>query len=236
MWMTHYAQIFSCDNIFVINNNNTDDSFEKTKFNYPFEEIIFSTQFNHDFFAIEDFLFKKMQELLLKYDGVFVAEADELLFHPDGLLNAAEFYMKLPVDVVRCLGYEPVHNFFVGEPSFIQGQPILSQRKLWRDSHYMRKPVFLKKPIRYFHNMHNFDESFSIADYKLTLIHTKMLDYKHLFVRNQKTLSEANFAPQTLDVNFGWQNRIKSQTEFDAFFKTAIQQSVAIPEKYRGIM
>lgn len=235
MWMAHYAQIFDSQDIFVINNNCSDNSFQLVQKKYDFKEIEFKSKFNHDFILLQDFLLQNLSELLETYDGVYVAEADELLFHPDGLIKAADFYMTLPVDAVRCIGYEPVHDFFGGEASIVESQPILRQRKLWRDYHYMRKAVFLKKPISYFEHMHTFDQTYPICDYRLMLIHTKLVDYKRLFVRNQKTLAEGNFAPRTLEINFGWQNRVENQKDFDNFFKDAIKQSVEIPPRYKTL-
>ena len=235
MWMAHYAQIFNPADIYVINNNCSDKSFELVQNQYGFQEIQFKTQFNHDFFLLQGFLQQKLQDLLQKYDGVYVAEADELLFHAKGLLWAGDFYMSIPVDAIRCIGYEPVHDYFGGESSIVEDQPILRQRRLWRDYNYMRKAVFLKKPINYFEHMHTFDESYSICDYQLMLIHTKLIDYKRLFIRNQKTLSEGNFAPRTLETNFGWQNRVANQKDFDKFFKDAVRQSVEIPARYKTL-
>jgi hypothetical protein len=64
----------------------------------------------------------------------------------------------------------------------------------------------------------------------------KMIDYKKMFIRNQNSLREGNFRPEILATNFGWQNRILSQRDFDNFFKTALARCVEIPKKFKHII
>ena len=83
--------------------------------------------------------------------------------------------------------------------------------------------------------MHNFDQSFTIMDTQLLLVHLKLIDYKKLYERNQKTLVESNFSPETISENKGWQNRIPNKEEFDKYFTQNLNKTTMIPEKYKII-
>lgn len=235
IFLKHYANIFAPEDIFVIENNCTNNFVYNYRKQYLFNTIVCNTEYNHDFNTINQLVQKTCHHLLGKYHSIFIAECDEILFHPDGLTQAAQKYIKWPHQVIRSIGYEPIHDYFNGEPDIDKNKPILMQRKWWWDNHYFRKPVFMKKTIDYWHNMHNFDQSFTIMDTQLLLVHLKLIDYKKLYERNQKTLVESNFSPETISENKGWQNRIPNKEEFDKYFTQNLNKTTMIPEKYKII-
>lgn len=235
-WLQHYSQSFDGQDIYVIDNNGTDGSIQQAQRKYTFNTLELKTQFNHDFQEIRPFVRSTLDRLFTKYQGIFIAESDEFLHHPQGLVNIARFYRTLPVDAIRCIGYEPVHDYFNGEPAVEQEAPLLQQRRIWREAPWMRKPVYLNKSLDYFAYMQIFDAAHPIADYQLTLVHTKFIDYQLMWERNQKTLAEGNFGPETLQYNMGWQNRIDSQELFDGIWLDAIKNSVPIPDKFKHIV
>jgi hypothetical protein len=235
-WMKWYSSIFYAKDIFVINNNSNDGSFEEVQASYSFNTIKFDTKHNHDFISMQSFLYDQLAEKLKSYAGVFVAECDEILYHPDGLLKAASFYMSLPTEAVRSSGYEPVHDYFGGEPDLDESKPWLAQRAMWQDVYYMRKPVFIKKPIKYFDLMHDYDGKISLSDNRLALIHMKMIDYKKMLERNWKTMAEGNFKPEIHKEKFGWQNRISDQSDFDIYFKDNLARCTPIPKRFKNVI
>jgi len=239
IWIKHYSSIFSSEDIYVINNNSTDGSFEETQKKYTFNEIKFETEYNHDFYKLFDFIKIKIDELLSKYSGIYIAECDELLFHKDGLIRAASTYIKHRLSTVRCLSYEPVQIYF-GIKDYIEHEldlkkPLLSQRKYWRESWWMRKCVFITENIPFYLHMHDHDDIYTFADYKLMMMHLKFIDFEQLWKRNELTIQKGNISPIILKNNFGWQNRLDKQT-FVGMFLNAIQQSSEIPEKYRNLI
>lgn len=233
IWHEYYKKIFNSNDIFIINNNPENDLVEKTAKNCNIENL--RTEFNQDFYEIFNFVQKKSCELLEEYDGIYIAESDEILYHPKGLINIANYYLEIGFDSIRPIGYEPVHDF-INEKKIDENKPILKQRKNWREAPWMRKIVFVTEPIEFCWNMHNFDERYCLADFGLTNIHLKFIDYEKLKNRNTKAIKKQNFNPKMLENKFNWQNRIESQVEFDNMFNHAISTSTIIPDKFKNII
>lgn len=233
--MKYYTKVFNPEDIFVVENNCEHNFIYNYRKIFLFNSFLFNTNFNHEFTAINQELTRLMSDLLKEYHSVYLAECDEILYHPDGLLHAAKKYIKWPQKVIRCLGYEPIHDIQNQESALNPDLPLLKQRKLWWDNYYFRKPVFIKEPIDYWNNMHNFDETYPTIDSQLMLIHLKMIDYDVLYDRNQKTLLEGNFCPNSILLRKGWQNRIEQKHEFNSYFNENINKCVTIPEKYKFI-
>lgn len=235
IFLKYYTKIFNPEDIFVVENNCENSFIYNYRKKFLFNNFVFNTKFNHDFTAINQELTRLMRILLDQYYSVYLAECDEILYHPNGLIQAAKKYFKWPQKVIRCLGYEPIHDIQNNESALNPDLSLLKQRKLWWDNNYFRKPVFIKEPIDYWNNMHNFDEAYPTIDTQLMLIHLKMIDYDVLYARNQKTLLEGNFHPETLTLKKGWQNRIEKKEQFDSFFTENVCKCVPIPEKYKII-
>lgn len=235
IWLSYYTKIFSKDDVYVINNNGDDMSFEQAQKNFEFQPLELKTQYNQDLHSAYQFVEDTIKQLLTKYSGVFLAESDEILFHPNGLKDAAYFYLDLPITAIRCCAYDIFHDHLHNEPNIDINKPLLKQRKFWFESPHMRKPVFTKEPIVYKECLHNFDEIYTIADYQLTLIHLKLIDYYKLLERNNKTLQRGNFSPISVEERIGWQNRL-DKDEFDRMFNDKLNQLREIPEKYLSII
>jgi hypothetical protein len=235
IWIKYYSAIFDPSDIYVVNHNGTDGTVEREQNKHLFNRIDLQTHYNHDFVLVHDFIQKKSAELLEDYQGIFLAETDEILYHPLGLLEATDFFLSLPVDVVRTLGYEPIHDKAT-ENSIVDDVPLLLQRKWWCETTYMRKPAFYKSVIHYWDNMHNYDENYTLIDARFKLIHLKMIDYDVMYNRNCQALSEGNFSPYNLENKVGWQNRIETKEEFDKFYEEYSSNRKKIPEKFRNIV
>lgn len=239
IWIKYYSQIFNSEDIFVINNNCTDGSFEKAQRSYNFNTIPFNTEYNHDFYKLFDFLDNFIPRLFEKYGGIYIAECDEILYHPDNLIECGKKYIQKKFDTVRCLAYEPIQIFFgkyeYTEDSIDASKPLLRQRKYWRDAPLMRKPVFITKPLPVYRSMHDFDVIYSIADLKLNMIHIKFIDFYELFKRNELTIKNGNISPKTIETGFGKHNRTDMKT-FMNMFLYGIHMSEEIPEKFKDII
>lgn len=236
IFLRYYSQFFPPEDIYIIENNSSDDFVYDLQRKYLFSRLIHNTQYQNDFISINSKLTETMQLLLSKYKGIYLAESDEIIFHQEGFKKATQSYIRLPFSAIRCLGFEPIHDYTNKEPPIDPFKPLLQQRKLGWDNHYCRKPVFVKHPISYWENMHNFDETYNFIDSKLLLIHLKMIDYDILWDRNQKTITKANFHPDSIITGKGWQNRIENKKEFDNFFSMNLRKCDVIPEKYKNII
>jgi hypothetical protein len=234
IWHKYYTQLFDSQDIYIINNNPKDNLVEDLALGCNIER--FFTGFNQDFYEIFSFVGSKLIPLLEKYKGIYIAESDEILHHPLGLATAAEVYLDKGFDTVRALGYEPIHDFFGGEPQINENLPLLTQRKKWREAPHMRKIVFMAKPIDFYWNMHNFDDKYSFADYQLKNIHLKLIDYAQLHQRNSNAIKEKNFNPEMVEKKFNWQNRIENSGDFDGMFKHAASMSFEIPDRLKNIV
>jgi len=109
------------------------------------------------------------------------------------------------------------------------------QRKYWWETPWYRKPVFIKQPIDYWHDMHRYAESYPFLDTKLTLIHLKYIDYEQLWRRNLKSVAEGNFSEHVIAENVSPHNRISDKNEFDKFFKSNFDKRVPIPRCFKEV-
>lgn len=237
IWLNYYSKIFSPNDIYVIDNNTSDNSITNAKQNFDFNLIDFPTEHNQSLLKLFDFVHSFVFDLLNQYDGIYVAEVDEIIYHPSGLINIANYYSDRNFEAVRCYAYEPIHNYFQDEPEIKFDINFLQQRKFWRHAFSHHKIVFITDKINFLHEMHIFSTAtHSIADYKLSMIHLKFIDYKMLYKRNFNTLLIGNIDPITEKLNYGWQNRINKLSEFDDLFKFALHMSYEIPESFKNII
>jgi hypothetical protein len=233
IWIKYYSQFYKQEDIYVIFHN---DSNNYDCDNLGFNKLFLNTEYDHDFKQIHSFLKNKCSELLNYYNGIYLAECDEILWHPHGLNNRSKYYYYLPFAAIRCMAYEVPHQMYSGEANLDLTKPLLEQRKIWKENIWQRKPVFFKSAIDYWDNMHNFDEKFTFIDASLVLVHLKTIDYQSMWNRNQKTLQNAKISSYNKENCIGWQNRIESKEDFDIFFKTHLEGCVGIPEKYKTII
>ncbi len=233
IWHKYYSKIFNSEDIYIINNNPKNKIVEEIAKSCNIDRL--ETKYNQDFEEIFKNVNIKVEKLLEKYHGIFIAETDEILYHPKGLLSAGNLYIENSQKYMRALGYEPVQDTNL-EQGINTNNPILKQRKNWREASWMRKIVFITRPCDFYYHMHNFDETYPFADYQLTNIHLKFIDYDQLNKRNKITVKEKNFSPETIKNNHGWQNRIESQKQFDDMFRHAFSQSFPIPEKFKEVI
>jgi len=237
IWWKYYRHIFHTKDIYIINHNPDIKDIVQYKTANMANVIPLITEYNYPLRTILNFATELCTELLDKYDGVFIAESDEILHHPNHLLNAAEYYIENKFTSVRCLAYEPVHRYFEGEPDIDLSKSLLVQRGKWREASWMRKVVFISKStIDWSWHMHDFDTHYPIADLMLTNIHLKLIDYNKLKNRNDLTCNKANFDPYTIEHNVGWQNRIEQDVIFNNIFKDAARDAISIPEKFKSII
>jgi len=235
IFLNYYTKIFDPEDIYVLNNNNADQSFYDMHKKFGFQLIDCQTQYNHDFLMIHREVDRQYQKLLKNYQGIFLLECDEILFHVEGLHNMVDAYMQIPSNAIRSIGYEPLHDYWAGEPAINTNDFLLMQRKYWWETPWYRKPVFIKQPIDYWHDMHRYAESYPFLDTKLTLIHLKYIDYEQLWRRNLKSVAEGNFSEHVIAENVSPHNRISDKNEFDKFFKSNFDKRVPIPRCFKEV-
>lgn len=233
IWLKYYSQHFDKKDIYVLFHNDT----ANYDVDYScFNKFTLKTEFDHDFESIHSHLKTIIIELLKEYSGIYLAESDEIIWHPSGLSNRSQYYSYLPFQVIRCMAYEVPHQYWSGESPIDVNKPLLEQRSIWKENIWQRKPAYFKTQIDYWTNMHNFDEKYTFIDASLTLVHLKTIDYQTMWDRNQKSIDNLKINQYTKDNYIGWQNRIESREQFDTFFKTHLEGCVVIPEKYKNII
>jgi hypothetical protein len=135
-----------------------------------------------DFQVVVDRVEVFQRELLGKYEKVLFAEADEFIFHPDGLDSFIDEH-KWRGPFVRCTGYEVVQDL-EEESSVDIHKPILPQRKNWYKCALFSKTLLSTAPVKWCWGFHHIGDATPNPDPDLLLIHLHKMDYNICLQRN----------------------------------------------------
>lgn len=171
--LKYYSKFFSQKDIFVLSHNTTDKSTEGLSCNViPISHPYVSHEWMHK--TCSDF----QKNLLEYYDVVVFAEADEIIFHKDGL---DQFIENLNEPSARCNGFN-IHQH-ESEPEFDPTKSVLSQRKYCLPADMFCKTLISKVPVEWdkgFHHSLNLDSKITP---NLFLFHLHYLDQGISFER-----------------------------------------------------
>lgn len=139
--------------------------------------------------------------LLLKYDAVLFAEADELLVAvpPATLGSYAAAFVRSSQVAVRCVGYE-MHHDFTREPPLDCSRPLLAQRSSWHRNVKYDKALLSKRPLQYSLGFHECEEDVPQDD-ALWLVHTHKYDFHEWLKRHE---ARARYAHSNDAIANGW--------------------------------
>jgi hypothetical protein len=89
------------------------------------------------------------RELLHDHQVVLYADADEIVWHTDGLDRYAASFAG---DVVTTTGWQVIHT--PGEAPLDPARPVLSQRRYWSRSTQYDKPLLVRVPVNWDRGFH----------------------------------------------------------------------------------
>ena len=178
LFLKHYAAHVDPWDIFVLDNDSTDNS----SLIIPNHVITI----HNDFYFDHSWLIKQVRtftDILLKqgYRRVLFGDVDELVLphpkkYPGGLL---EYVSKLSeaIDVVRVTAYNLVQNTTIEPGEIDLMRPILKQRTQWKKIALYNKPLLVRRSVRWGKGFHNCVECVRIApDPDLVMIHLHYFD------------------------------------------------------------
>lgn len=208
LWLKYYSHHFAMEDMYVLDHQTTDGSTDAL----PCKRKPIASDFAFDHAWLNRVVRNYQIELLQYYKYVLFVEADEFVFHKDGLGSYIDDFRGTSV---QCNGFELQH--VTGkEPDLDFSRPILEQRMFWYPSPLYCKTLLSSVPIHWalgFHECTNPGKT----DPELYLVHLHRADYKTALTKNEE---RAKLKWNSHDVNqgYGIQNRILGE-EFNRWFE-----------------
>lgn len=190
LWYEHTRKYFDPEDIFVLNHQSSDGSVERViekglpernvtpiTVDLPHSKILtsISTAFQH--------------KLLDRYDFVLFAETDEFVFPdvtrcPGGFDELMADLDRRGPTVIRCLGYDILHDWSREPAIDFTKRPLLRQRskaRIWTHelsgSTAFSKPIFTSRKVTWCKGQHDLADVPHVGiDDRLVLIHCHFID------------------------------------------------------------
>jgi hypothetical protein len=177
--------------------------------------------FNHEWLRGTVQAFQRM--LLRSYDTVLFSEVDEFVTTNPvatdmSLREWLDAFSESREGVVRCTGYEVVHDFACEPPLDWRRRPLLAQRSLWYRSEYYSKTLLATVPLTWTEGFHTIAPA-SRPDTVVTqpaprddllLLHLHKVDFPTALTRHRSTAAR-KWSPDDVAHNRGMQNRIADE-------------------------
>lgn len=195
LWLQYYNRYFAYQDIYVIDHETNDGSTD----NLPCNTILLKHEYTNDTIFFTEVLNDFQNKLLRNYQYVVCADADEFIYHENGL----DVYIdNLMIPSVTCNGYEIVHKR-ASEPPLNIHAPILRQRNYWVKSSLYSKPTISSVPSYWSPGLHS-SRNAGPKDDNLILLHLKRVDYNIALEKNKRNAS-TNLSQYEIVHNLGYQ-------------------------------
>jgi hypothetical protein len=164
--------------------------------------------------------------LLGSYECVLFAEVDEIVSPapervPGGLGELVRAFAAGDTEVLRCTGYEIVHDARQGEAALDWSRPILAQRRRCRRSVSYSKPLLARRPLGWTLGFHELVEDGPVRlpepSPDLLLLHLHRVDFESCRARALETASR-RWSELDVERNRGGQNRITDPDRLERWF------------------
>jgi hypothetical protein len=218
IWLRYYSQHFTHADMFVLDHQTTDGSTQ----DLPCKRRPIASDYAFDHAWLNRVVRNYQMELLQHYKYVLFVEADEFVFHKDGLGNYIDAFTGVSV---ACNGFELQH-LRGHEMDIDLSRPILDQRSFWYPNYEYCKTLLSSVPIHWDLGFHLCANP-GILDPDLYLVHLHRFDYGIALKKNE---DRAKLKWNKLDVarRHGFQNRIVGE-EFDLWFEAFRAKNVIQP-------
>jgi len=237
LWIKYYSNLFGMENLYLLDHQSNDGSTENLGCNI---EVVENTQMHDNAWMIYQVV-KKQAELLEKYDYVISVDVDEFIIpDPNKYENLYEYVSRTKPNVVRCVGYEVVHQRHQELNVLDWNKPILvHQRKYWINLETYNKPLIGSRPIKWTQGKHyEIGRKSDPTDNDLILCHLHRIDYEAAKIKAIKERayvkeSVKDYWPNTMiDDNFNNYFDDPQHIRFGCLEGTLTE----IPERFKGIL
>jgi hypothetical protein len=235
IWYKYYSKFF--DNIYIIDHNS--DTHIPNENLYPKATIVredYEGFMDHNW--LNNVVNSFQKELLKEYDIVIFAEVDEIIVYGPNPEFLGEVLKNMDFETITCRGFEPVHNI-MKEPTYIlEGRShLLEERSLGVYVTEYNKTLISKVPCNWSLGFHYIWDG--MGDYYqlvptegFYLIHLHRIDRAY---HHERKLNFLNKKFKEEPEQWGWQNKLKSIQEMDAYYVRDIERWTLIPEFLKKI-
>jgi hypothetical protein len=237
IWLSYYSRFFAPDDIYVLDNDTTDGSTDRSGFNHI---PVHRDSVDHTW-MVETV--QRLQHELLEddYDVVLVTDVDEIVTPAPEWGDLGTYIDEFSEWFVNCIGYEILH-LADQEPPYDPSRPILDQRGYWYAHGAYNKPALASGPMSWLPGFHHRADGQLNYDPYLRMIHLHRLDIDICRARHEVRQRRA-WAEHDLDEKWASYNRIAGGDEFERWFyddsgfeDDGIQIILErIPESWRGL-
>jgi Glycosyltransferase family 92 len=234
IWLAYYSRFFAPEDIYVLDNESTDDAIERGGFvRIPAAH----DRVDHRWMvsAVQDL----QHELLERYDIVVFTDVDELIAPAPQRGTLGDYLDDFDEDWVNCLGYEILH-VQDDEPPLQLDRPILDQRGHWFYNDGYDKAAIATVPLAWHPGFHGRSDFHFNLDPDLRLIHLHRVDYD-ICLERHRARSTRRWAEVDADKGWAAHNLITEEAEFrrwfyeDSSFANLEIQLEPIGPRWRGV-
>ena len=228
-WINHYSKFFDKKDIYILDHESNDGSTDNLNVNI--KRIIHNLAFDHQWLV--DTIQNFQKELLEKYECVIFAESDELLYSLDKDLNLIiDDFLKVNDPYITGIGYEIIQDI-ENEKFLNDTEEIILNRNYWFRHPLYDKTLISKVPLRWqwgFHDIIGAPKNFS---FNLYLAHLHRCDFKLMVKRHQERAMKWNLKN---DENYGFQHKIKEESEILKYFQSIPSKIEKIPIEHKKLL
>jgi hypothetical protein len=243
VWCDHYINHGYGSDLFILDNHSDDNLALEDAVARDIRVVsVFNDEVDHDWMlkTVQDF----QHFLLNSYEAVLFVEVDEFVLTDPAshYTNLVEYAADMVQPVVRCTGFEVVHQIGEEDQALIQSR-MLEHRGWWYPTTQYSKPLLSRVPMMWCKGFH---ESILVphktisVDPNLLLVHLHKLDYA-VARRRLERFRNRKWSKADIAAGAGFQNRC-SDEEFEKWFRTnvdnigAMQPLEPIPQSVRDVL
>jgi hypothetical protein len=211
IWLAYYSRFFAPEDIYVLDNESTDDAIEGGGFvRIPAAH----DRVDHRWMvsAVEGL----QQELLARYDIVVFTDVDELIAPVPQRGTLGDYLDRFEEEWVNCLGYEILHQRDE-EPALRLDRPILDQRHHWFYNDGYDKAAIATVPLSWNPGFHGRSDFHFNLDPDLRLIHLHRVDYD-ICLERHRIRSRRRWADDDAEQGWAAHNLITDEAAFRRWF------------------
>lgn len=211
IWLRYYSRFFASEDIYVLDNESTDDAIDAG----GFKRISVSREGLDNLWMVGT-VESLQRELLDSYEVVVFTDVDELIAPAPSLGSLGDYMDHFDEEWVNCLGYEMLH-MRDSEPPLRPDQPIMAQRRYWFYNDAYDKAAVTSAPISWRPGFHGRADFHYNLDPDLRLIHLHRVDYE-ICLQRHRSRSRRPWAELDAAKGWGGHNFIVDEPEFSRWF------------------
>jgi hypothetical protein len=235
IWWHYYSRFFAPEDIYILDHDSTDGSLSGGGFvRVPVSHPVVDWGWHRDM------LQQQQHRLLDEYEVVLCTDADEIVAPDPSTGTLGDYIDRLDKDFVNCRGYEILHKKDDEAPLDVNAPILLVQRSHWFFNPSYSKPLLARVPMHWHGGLHTRVDGQICEDPSLYLIHLHRVDYEICLDRHRQRIS-IPWNQRDLDENWGYQNRITEERQFEHWFYNDSScgspiHAELIPSQWKGLI